>query len=111
VLHGNANRGTCAGCHVPLGFELEGPIYVRTHFIHSRSRRFDAPLENCSACHLTPESIQRTSKSACLSCHKSYPSSHVEEFGPIESMYVGGGRESFQQCTDSCHRTHPKSRL
>lgn len=31
---------------MPLGFELEGPIYVRTHFVHSRSRRFGgaAPL-------------------------------------------------------------------
>jgi hypothetical protein len=111
VLHANDNRGTCAGCHVPLGFELEGPIYVRTHFIHSRSRRFDAPLTQCSSCHLSAQSIQRTSKSACLSCHKSYPASHVEQFGPIESMYVGGGRESFDQCTTSCHLTHPLSGL
>jgi hypothetical protein len=111
VNHANANRGTCGGCHVPLGFELEGPIYVRTHVIHSRSHRFDAPLDRCASCHLTPESIQRTSKSACLSCHTSYPQSHVEDFGPIVSIYVGGGRESFQQCTSSCHRTHPQSRL
>lgn len=111
VLHANANRGTCAGCHVPLGFELEGPIYVRTHFIHSRSRRYDAPLTQCASCHLTPESIQRTSKSACLSCHKSYPDWHVTMFGAVESMYVGGGRESFQQCTTTCHRTHPGSQL
>lgn len=111
VLHANANRGTCAGCHVPLGFELEGPIYVRTHFIHSRSRRFDAPLTRCASCHLTPESIQRTSKSACLSCHESYPASHVTAYGPVESMYVGGGRDSFQQCTTTCHLTHPDSDL
>lgn len=111
VNHANANRGTCAGCHVPLGFELEGPIYVRTHFIHARSHRFDAPLDRCAACHLTPESIQRTSKAACMSCHTSYPKSHVDDFGPIESIYVGGGRESFQQCTSSCHQTHPNSRL
>jgi hypothetical protein len=111
ILHANDNRGTCAGCHVPLGFELEGPIYVRTHFIHSRSRRFDAPLSRCASCHLTPESIQRTSKSACLSCHESYPDWHVDMFGPVESMYVGGGRDSFQQCTSSCHRTHPESQL
>lgn len=111
VLHANANRGTCAGCHVPLGFELEGPIYVRTHFIHSRSRRFDAPLDRCASCHLTAQSIQRTSKSACLSCHKSYPADHVTQFGPVESMYVGGGRESFQQCTTTCHLTHPNSQL
>lgn len=111
VLHGNANRAACAGCHVPLGFELEGPIYVRTHFIHSRSRRFDAPLAECANCHLTRESIQRTSKSACLSCHTSYPVWHQVVFGPIQSIYVGGGRESFQQCTSSCHQTHPHSRL
>ncbi|MFP2900633.1 cytochrome C [Corallococcus sp. 4LFB] len=107
VLHANDNRAACASCHAPLGFELEGPIFVRTHFIHSRSNRFDAPLEKCSSCHLKQETTQRTSKAACLSCHKSYPDSHVERFGPIESMYVGGGRESFQQCTGSCHKTHP----
>ncbi|MBC7978464.1 MAG: cytochrome C [Myxococcales bacterium] len=111
VLHGNANRGACAGCHVPLGFELEGPIFVRTHFIHSRSRRFEAPLTECAACHLTPGSIQRTSKAACLSCHTSYPRWHQVVFGPIQSIYVGGGRESFKQCTSACHRTHPNSRL
>ncbi|RKG99255.1 cytochrome C [Corallococcus carmarthensis] len=107
VLHANDNRAACASCHAPLGFELEGPIFVRTHFIHSRSNRFDAPLEKCSSCHLKQETTQRTSKAACLSCHKSYPDSHVQKFGPIESMYVGGGRESFQQCTGSCHKTHP----
>ncbi|ATB30700.1 hypothetical protein MEBOL_004161 [Melittangium boletus DSM 14713] len=111
LLHASDNRAACAGCHAPLGFELEGPIFVRTHFIHGRSDRFDAPKQQCNSCHLTAESIQRTSKAACLSCHKSYPDSHVKQFGPIESMYVGGGRESFQQCTGSCHKTHPGSRL
>jgi hypothetical protein len=24
---------------------------------------------------------------------------------------VGGGRESFQQCTSTCHTTHPQSGL
>jgi hypothetical protein len=121
VLHANDNRAACNGCHAPLGFELEGPIYVRTHFIHSRSGRFNAthpasastdfsPAQ-CGHCHLQAESIQRTSKSACLSCHKSYPETHVKDYGPITSMYVGGGPESFQQCTDSCHKTHPDSNL
>lgn len=109
VLHANDDRAACAGCHVPLGFELEGPIAVRLHFIHSRSGRFDAPLEECSSCHIERESIQRTSKHACLSCHDDYPDWHVDRFGEIESIYIGGGRESFQQCTDSCHTTHPGS--
>jgi hypothetical protein len=111
ILHANDNRAACAGCHAPLGFELEGPIFVRTHFIHARSNRFDAPLTTCTACHLTEESIQRTSKAGCLSCHWSYPPSHVEWDGPIESMYVGGGRESFQFCTSTCHTKHPGSGL
>jgi len=109
VLHANANRAACAGCHAPLAFELEGPIYVRTHFIHSRSDRFDAQLNRCTNCHTELAGIQRVSKSACLSCHKSYPDSHVQQFGPIESMYVGGGTESFASCTGSCHRNHPGS--
>lgn len=111
ILHGNDNRAACAGCHVPLGFELEGPLPVRVHFIHSRSNRFDAPLAKCSTCHLNVQGIQRTSKSACLSCHKSYPSSHVQQFGPIESIYVGGNTDSFGQCTSTCHQNHPQSEL
>jgi len=111
ILHANADRSACAGCHVPLGFEYEGPIYVRTHFIHSRSARYGAPKDRCAQCHLDTAGIQRTSKSACLSCHSSYPKSHVQRFGPITSMYVGGGRESFQQCTSTCHTTHPDSGL
>lgn len=111
ILHANDNRAACASCHAPLGFEYEGPIYVRTHFIHSRSNRYDAPYDKCSSCHLNKASIQRTSKSACLSCHKSYPQSHVNQFGPIESMYVGGGAESFDQCSTSCHTNHKNSGL
>lgn len=109
VLHGNANRAACNGCHVPLSFELEGPIYVRTHFVHSRSNRFDAPLERCSTCHLDQATTQRASKSACLSCHQSYPAWHENAFGPVESMYVGGGTESFDSCAGSCHTSHPGS--
>ncbi|MFK7990083.1 MAG: cytochrome C [Sandaracinaceae bacterium] len=110
VLHGNDDRAACAGCHVPLGFELEGPVYVRTHFIHSRSDRFDAPLQECANCHISEESIQRTSQSACLSCHTSYPASHIEAYGPIESIYTGGlDQEAFTQCTESCHVEHPGS--
>ncbi len=39
----------------------------------------------------------RTSKSACLSCHKSYPESHVQAYGALFDMYVAGGDESFTQ--------------
>lgn len=111
VLHGNANRAACAGCHAPLGFELEGPIYVRTHFIHSRSRRVGASVADCALCHLTRRSIQRVSQSACMSCHTSYPADHVARFGAIQSMYVGGGKSSFAACTTTCHQTHPHSGL
>lgn len=109
VLHANADRAACAGCHVPLAFELEGPIFVRTHFIHSRSDRFDNPLYECAECHLNEEGTQRTSKAACLGCHDDYPSSHVSWFGEVESIYIGGGPESFEQCTETCHVDHPGS--
>jgi hypothetical protein len=111
VLHANDNRAACNSCHVPLSFELEGPVFVRAHFIHSRSNRVDVPLTNCSSCHLSQKSIERTSKAACLSCHKSYPESHVREFGPVQNMLVGGGSESFDSCTSSCHTNHPGSGL
>ncbi len=109
VAHANDKLGTCTGCHAPLGFELEGPVAVRTHFIHSRSERVGVPVERCSSCHLSASSAQRTSKAACLSCHQSYPADHETSYGPIENMYVGGGRESFAPCTGACHTTHPNS--
>jgi len=105
-------RDTCTTCHVPLPFEPEGPIYVRTHFVHSRTDRLNAPLIVCSNCHLDRGGIQRTSKSACLSCHKRYPADHVARFGPVVDMYIGGTLEdSFQQCTTRCHTNHPASGL
>ncbi len=111
LLHANDNRAACAGCHAPLEPELEGPIYVRVHYLHSRSSRYPAAKSQCSTCHIGPQSIQRTSKSACLSCHTSYPATHVAKFGPIISSYVGGGTESFQQCSTGCHQVHPMSGL
>ncbi|MCP3100906.1 cytochrome c family protein [Myxococcus sp. K15C18031901] len=112
VLHGNDNRAACAGCHAPLSFELEGPIFVRVHFIHSRSNRVDSPPAKCSSCHLEKASIQRASQAACLSCHKSYPASHVAKFGALDSMYVGRAEKTaFDQCNGACHTQHPGSGL
>ncbi|HEX7842681.1 MAG TPA: cytochrome c3 family protein [Kofleriaceae bacterium] len=106
------NRDTCTTCHVPLPFEPEGPLYVRTHFVHSRTDRLNALLIDCSNCHTGRAGIQRTSKSACLSCHKRYPPDHIAKFGPVVDMYIGGTLEdSFQQCTAKCHTNHPASGL
>jgi hypothetical protein len=111
ILHANSNRATCAACHAPLGFEYEGPIYVRVHFIHSRTTRFDADVERCANCHLNRAGIQRTSQSACISCHRSYDDWHVKTYGPITYMYTGGAPTQFQQCTSTCHTNHPESGL
>lgn len=106
------DRDTCTTCHVPLPFEPEGPLYVRTHFIHSRMDRLDAPLIRCASCHLDRAGIQRTSKSACLSCHKRYPADHVLRYGPVVDMYIGGTLDdSFPQCSTTCHTNHPGSDL
>lgn len=108
VAHANGNLAACAACHAPLALEPNNPIYVRAHFIHSRSEgRLDQPLQKCSMCHTSALSIRRTSKSACLSCHTSYPASHMQQFGPITSPFIGGGFESFDQCSTACHTTHP----
>jgi len=114
IGHGisGGDRDTCTTCHVPLNFEPEGNVFVRTHFVHSRSDRFGARLDACSNCHLDNAGIQRTSKAACLSCHKSYPDDHVTRYGPITDMYIGGTlADSFEQCSTSCHTTHPQSGL
>jgi hypothetical protein len=105
-------RDVCTTCHVPLPFEPEGTVYIRTHFIHSRSGRLNESPSECGMCHVDRASIQRTSKSACMSCHKSYPASHVAQFGPVVDMYIGGTiDDSFQQCTSACHTNHPDSDL
>ena len=111
LLHGNGNLAACNGCHSPLAFEPDNEAYVRIHFIHSRSDRFTAPLSRCAECHQERASIQRASKAACLSCHKSYPDSHVRRSGPIRSIYVGGQLESFGSCAENCHKTHIGSGL
>jgi hypothetical protein len=85
---------------------------VRTHFVHSRTERLGAPLIRCANCHLDRAGIQRTSKSACLSCHKRYPADHVLRYGPVVDMYIGGTLDdSFQQCSTACHTDHPGSAL
>jgi hypothetical protein len=105
-------RDTCTTCHVPLPFEPEGPLYVRTHFVHSRTDRLAAPRIRCASCHLDRAGIQRTSKSACLSCHRRYPADHVQRYGPVVDMYIGGTiDDSFQQCSTACHTDHPRSGL
>ena len=106
LLHGNDNLAACNGCHAPLSFEPDNEAYVRIHFIHSRSDRYSMPLSRCAACHQERTSIQRASKAACLSCHKSYPDSHVRRSGAVRSIYVGGQLESFQSCADGCHKNH-----
>jgi hypothetical protein len=111
VNHANDNLGSCSACHAPLTFELDGPVYVRTHFLHSRSDRFPAPTFVCANCHLDNAGIQRTSKSACLSCHQTYPDWHVQKYGAIDNMYVGGEADGFQQCSTTCHTEHPGSGL
>ena len=111
ILHANPDRTTCTACHAPLAFEYDGPIYVRLHYIHARSGRYSPALTNCATCHEDQQGIQRTSKSACLSCHQSYDEWHVKTYGPVIDTYVGGATESFQQCTSSCHTTHPGSNL
>jgi predicted CXXCH cytochrome family protein len=111
VLHRNPDRSTCVGCHAPLGVEYDAPIHSRIHYIHSRSNRVDMDLKKCSTCHLSSAGIQFTSKAACLSCHTSYPQSHVQQFGEISSIYVGGQAESFGRCAENCHTTHPGSGL
>jgi hypothetical protein len=106
LLHANDNLAACNGCHSPLSFEPDNEAYVRIHFIHSRSDRYSMPLSRCASCHQERTSIQRASKAACLSCHTSYPASHVKRSGPVRSIYVGGHLESFQNCAENCHKSH-----
>jgi hypothetical protein len=52
LLHGEGDRRACFGCHPGLGFEKDHALDCRVHEIHSRSRRVDANVQNCSTCHL-----------------------------------------------------------
>lgn len=53
LLHGNDDRRTCYGCHVPLESEPDQALDYRAHLIHTRSQRFDANPYDCRTCHLT----------------------------------------------------------
>jgi hypothetical protein len=111
VNHADDNLANCVACHAPPTFELDSPAYVRVHFVHSRSDRFPADIGHCANCHTDIAGIQRTSKSACLSCHTSYPQSHVQQFGPIVNAFVGSETGEFDQCSTTCHTDHPNSGL
>jgi hypothetical protein len=54
LLHGFYEPQTCFGCHSSLGIEFDGALDIRVHTIHDRSDRFDADIQNCSLCHLSP---------------------------------------------------------
>jgi hypothetical protein len=56
ILHGIDDRRACFGCHPSLFFEPDNALDIRVHFIHSRSRRFPANVNDCSLCHLSPPS-------------------------------------------------------
>jgi len=110
VNHANSNRAACAGCHAPLSFELEGPsMSARTSSTAIEAVRCAA--EQVLLLPHTKESTQRTSKSACLSCHNSYPKSHVEKFGPIRGMYFGGLDRVVSNSADKLSHEPPGSGL
>jgi predicted CXXCH cytochrome family protein len=113
VLHENSNRSTCYACHAPLAVEYDSLISSRVHFLHTRSQRVDVNLKNCSTCHLTLQSIARTSKSACMACHTAatWPADHLANYGPVNSIFYGSDVDGFQQCTSTCHTNHPGSGL
>ena len=56
VLHRNADRRTCYGCHAPLESEPDHALDYRIHTIHTRSSRMPANPYQCSTCHLSPPS-------------------------------------------------------
>ncbi|MCW5812989.1 MAG: hypothetical protein KIT84_18320 [Labilithrix sp.] len=56
VLHRNADRRTCYGCHMPLESEPDQALDYRIHLIHTRSNRVPGNPNNCSTCHLTTPS-------------------------------------------------------
>jgi len=54
LLHGVDDQRACFGCHASLGTELDNALDIRVHTIHDRSDRFDADIQDCALCHLTP---------------------------------------------------------
>ena len=56
VLHRNADRRTCYGCHQPLESEPDHALDYRIHVIHTRSNRVPGNPNNCSMCHTSPPS-------------------------------------------------------
>jgi predicted CXXCH cytochrome family protein len=53
ILHRNADRRTCYGCHSPLESEPDHALDYRIHYIHTRSERVASDPSNCSMCHLS----------------------------------------------------------
>lgn len=61
ILHGIGDRESClAGCHTSIEMEPDSALDYRVHFVHSRSNRYPADINNCSVCHFEePDGIPR----------------------------------------------------
>lgn len=58
--HGISDLRVCQACHAQQPTEPDSPIDWRVHLIHSRSKRFDAEVGQCSNCHVVqPRGEQR----------------------------------------------------
>jgi hypothetical protein len=80
---------------VPLAVEPDNMLVYRIHYVHSQSGRYNAGPKDCQACHIAPESVQRTSLLACMSCHR------TRHLGGEEAGLYGGC--DFPQCHQSAH--------
>jgi hypothetical protein len=54
ILHGATDRRSCYSCHASLFVEPDAALDIRVHMVHDRSNRFQADINNCAVCHLTP---------------------------------------------------------
>jgi hypothetical protein len=95
LLHANGDPSSCDLCHAPLEFEPDNMLVYRMHYVHYFSNRYPADKAACTQCHRTPQSIERQSLLACLSCHLEYHGG-AEHFG------------TYGRCADAvlCHPDH-----
>jgi len=94
MRHGYNDWRTCKFCHVPPHAGVAGAV---THVIHFYSRLYPQQRNDCTWCHLTPESNARVSRIICSSCHGEI---HTGEFG-------GDVTVPTERCGDTCHVMPP----
>jgi hypothetical protein len=99
LRHGSKEEQLCIVCHYVGSGVIAAQLLHRTHFL---STAYLQHKNDCSLCHLGPESNLRASIALCGSCHTAI---HPEEFPEFEE------KAPYDFCGSTCHSKPPAGHI